>query len=192
MTEFQCHSCHARVAGYDTIHFGSIEAGYRDLCSRCFNEQVAAIGQFEFEHVSFEPVDMSDAAGARRRFHFLVRHLGDRVALEAFEVQDGERGGYEFQIIDDAEVDLFELMARLAQRMRRALALRHLADDGGRLSIADTTVRGRVSCDPDADYRVPVLVIDGREVSWDQLGQMLMTFEGWQFKLEIKDPSEEV
>jgi hypothetical protein len=27
-----------------------------------------------------------------------------------------------------------------------------------------------------------MLVIDGREVSWEQFGQMLMTFEGWQFK----------
>lgn len=37
-----------------------------------------------------------------------------------------------------------------------------------------------------------MLVIDGREVNWEQFGQMLMTFEGWQFKFAIKDPSEEV
>ena len=193
MTEIQCHTCHARVAGYDAIHFGSIETGYRDLCSRCFNEEVARRGQLTFEHVGFEPVDMSDAAGVKHRFHFLLRHLGDRVALEAFEVQGGERGGYELQILDDAEVDLFELMARLVERMRRALALRHLVDDGLTLSIADMSVRGRVSCDPESEgYRVPILVIDGREVSLEQFGQMLMTFEGWQFKLEIKDRSEEV
>lgn len=155
MTEIQCHTCHACVAGYATIHFGSIETGYRDLCSRCFNEEVARRGQLKFEHAGFEPVDMSDAGGVERRFHFLVRHLGDRMALEAFEVHDGERGGYEFQILDDAEVDLFELMARLVERMRRALALRHLADDGLRLSIADMTVRGRVSCDLDSDHRTP-------------------------------------
>jgi len=156
------------------------------------NEEVARSGQLAFEHVGFEPVDMSDAAGVKRRFHFLLRHLGDRVALEAFEVQGGERGGCEFQILDDAEVDLFELMARLVERMRRALALRHLVDDGPHLSIADMVVRGRVSCDPESEDRIPVLVIDGREVSWAQFGQVLMAFEGWQFKLEIKDPSEEV
>jgi hypothetical protein len=37
-----------------------------------------------------------------------------------------------------------------------------------------------------------MLVIDGRQVTWEQFGRMLMTFEGWQFKLEIKDPTEEV
>jgi len=156
MTEVQCHTCHTRVAGYDTIHFGSIETGYRDLCSRCFNEEVARSGQLAFEHIGFEPVDMSDAAGVKRQFHFLLRHLGDRVALEAFEVQGGERGGYAFQVLDDVEVDLFELVAPLIERMRRALALRHL-DDGPHRSIADMTVRGMVSCDPDADDRVPVL-----------------------------------
>jgi hypothetical protein len=192
MTQVQCHTCHACVASYDVIHFGSMETGYRDLCSRCFNEDVARTGQIELEQVGFEPIDMSDAAGVKRRFHFLLLHLGDRVTLEAFEVQDGERGGYEFQILGDAQADLFDLMARLLERMRRALSLRHLADDGQRCSIADMTVRGRISCDLESDNRVPMLVIDGREVNWEQFGQMLMTFEGWQFKFAIKDPSEEV
>jgi hypothetical protein len=34
-------------------------------------------------------------------------------------------------------------------------------------------------------------MIDAREVSWDEFGRMLMTFEGWQFKLEIIEPDEE-
>ncbi|MCB4862957.1 hypothetical protein K7W03_25575 [Sphingobium sp. PNB] len=182
MTQVQCHACHARVASYDLIHFGSMETGYRDLCSRCFNAEVARTGQIELEQVGFQPIDMSDAAGVKRRFHFLLLHLGDRVTLEAFEVQDSERRGYEFQILDDAQADLFELMARLVERMRRALSLRHLVDDGQRCSIADMTVRGRIGCDLESDDRVPMLVIDGREVSWEQFGQMLMTFEGWQFK----------
>jgi hypothetical protein len=192
MTQIRCHTCYARVASYDVIHFGPMETGYRDLCSRCFNEEVACTGQFEFEQVGFQPIDMSDAVGVKRRFHFLLLHLGDRVTLEAFEVQDGERGGYEFQILDDAQADPFDLMARLVERIRRALSLRHLVDDGLQCSIADMAVRGRISCDLEAVDRVPMLVIDGRQVSWEQFGQMLMTFEGWQFKLEIKDPGEEV
>lgn len=192
MTQVQCHTCHARVASYEAIHFGSMEMGYRDLCSRCFNEEVARTGQIKLEQVGFQPIDMSDAAGVKRRFHFLLLHLGDRVTLEAFEVQDGERGGYAFQILDDPQADLFELVARLVARMRRALSQRHLMDDGQRCSIADMTVRGRIGCDLESDDRAPMLVIDGREVSWEQFGQMLMAFEGWQFKLEIKDPSVEV
>jgi len=39
---------------------------------------------------------------------------------------------------------------------------------------------------------VPLLIIDGREITWDELGRMLMSFEGWQFKLTIADKSEEL
>jgi hypothetical protein len=39
---------------------------------------------------------------------------------------------------------------------------------------------------------VPLVVVDGREITWEEFGRMLMTFEGWQFKLEIRDISEEL
>ena len=40
--------------------------------------------------------------------------------------------------------------------------------------------------------RVSLLPIDGRGIPWDQSGRMLTSFEGWQFKLEIHDNSEEI
>ena len=54
-------------------------------------------------------------------------------------------------------------------------------------------VRGLVSSDPDRDFgdRVPMLVIDGEPISWERFGQMLMTYEGFSFKLEVYDNSEE-
>jgi hypothetical protein len=53
-------------------------------------------------------------------------------------------------------------------------------------------LRGTIDSDPDQDHRVPMLVIDGRELSWDDFGRMVATFGGWQFKLEFRDRSEEV
>ncbi len=53
-------------------------------------------------------------------------------------------------------------------------------------------LRGTVDSDPDQDHRVPMIVIDGREISWDELGRMVAAFEGWQSKLEFRDRSEEV
>jgi hypothetical protein len=37
-----------------------------------------------------------------------------------------------------------------------------------------------------------MLTIDGQEISWDEFGRMLTTFEGWQFRMEVADRSEEV
>jgi len=39
---------------------------------------------------------------------------------------------------------------------------------------------------------MPLLVIDGREVSWQEFGRMLMAFEGRQFRMVISDLSEEI
>lgn len=51
---------------------------------------------------------------------------------------------------------------------------------------------GAVAADPDEDHRVPMVVIDGREISWDELGRRVAAFEGSQFKLEFPDRSDEV
>jgi hypothetical protein len=56
----------------------------------------------------------------------------------------------------------------------------------------DTCRQLRITWDDEQDGRVPLLVIDGREISWEQFGRMFMSFEGWQFKLEIRDRSEEI
>lgn len=37
-----------------------------------------------------------------------------------------------------------------------------------------------------------MLIIDGKDITWDEFGQMFMSYEGWQFKLEIRDKSEEL
>ena len=192
MSDVVCQACRVRVAGYDANHYGSVDTGRLDLCSRCFNEAVARRQGLDFEHVGFQPVDLTDAAGAEHRFHFRLRLLEDRVSLDAFELIDGAPGGYEFQALDDAGADLFVLLGRLIKRIRAALAVRHLEKQDGRLSIADFIVRGRIAYDFRTDGRTPMLVIDGREVTWEQFGGMLMMFEGWQFKLEIRDLSEEV
>ena len=70
--------------------------------------------------------------------------------------------------------------------------IRCRADGRYGLQIADQTVRGRIEGDSGAERAPVVVVVDGREISWGDFGQMLMTFEGWQFKLEICDISEEL
>ena len=85
------------------------------------------------------------------------------------------------------------LLGRLIQRIRKALSVKHIAnDDRHGLQIADQTVRGRIEGDYSGADHTPIVVVDGREISWDEFGRMLMTFEGWQFKLEIRDISEEL
>src|SRR5262249_51077225 len=104
---YTCDTCRQPIAVCDGISYGSIEHGYRQLCSRCFNEEIARTDRIDFQHVDFQPLEMSDAAGQRHEFHFRVHLLGDRVALDAFELRDDEPGGYYFQALGDPHGDLF-------------------------------------------------------------------------------------
>ena len=57
--------------------------------------------------------------------------------------------------------------------------------------ISDSNVvRGRIEWDDDTGGEIPLLIIDGNPITWKQLGRMLMTYEGFNFKLEIFDPFE--
>jgi hypothetical protein len=189
-----CDSCAHLTPSYDIVNYGSIEGGYKHLCSQCFNKEVAeAAGLTEFENAKFEPVGLTDAAGELHEFHFRTHLFGPGVALDAFELRDGNPAGYQFQIIGDPEEDLLALLGRLIEKMRRSLSAKHLTKSEHGLQISEErAVRGRIAWDDAHDGRLPLLVIDGREIDWEEFGQMLMTFEGWQFKLIIADKSEEL
>ena len=192
--ETRCDSCTRITPSYDIVNYGSIEGGYRHLCSQCFNKEVAeTAGLTGFENAKFEPVGLVDSTGEVHEFHFRTRLFGTGVALDAFELCDGHPAGYKFQIIGDPEEDLLVLLGRLIEKMRRALSTKHLTNGEHGLQIADQrVVRGRIEWDDARNGRVPLLVIDGREIDWDEFGRMLMSFEGWQFKLSIADKSEEL
>jgi hypothetical protein len=190
----RCDTCTRITPSYDTISYGSIEGGSRHLCSQCFNKEVAEMdGLTGFENAKFEPVRLVDSTGEVHEFHFRTYLFGTGVSLDAFELRDGHPSGYRFQIIGDPEGDLLVLLGRLIEKMRRALSTKHLTHDEHGLQISDEQiVRGRFGWDDTRDGRVPLLIIDGREIDWDEFGRMLMTYEGWQFKLIIADKSEEL
>ena len=188
-----CEACGTAVPAYDVVNYGSIEQGYRELCSRCFNAEVAsALGLERFENVRLHPVAMTDCAGERHEFHFRMRLLGSMVALDAFELKAGAPGGYQFQMLGKPDDEPLSLLGHLMERMRRSLSVKHLVRSEHGTQIADRTVCGRIEWDGSEDGRIPLLVIDGQDVSWNEFGRMLMSFEGWQFRVAIRDRSEEV
>jgi hypothetical protein len=192
-SSINCEGCGKATPAYDVVSYGSIDGGYRQLCSHCYNAEIARAGGLaHFDNVRFDPVVMTDGAGQAHAFHFRARLLGDKVALDAFEIRDDLPAGYQFQMLGDVEDDLLALLGRLIERMRRRLSVRDLEQTDLGLQIAGQSVRGHIEWDDDTDGLLPLLIIDGQEVSCEQFGRMLMSFEGWQFRLEIRDRSEDV
>jgi hypothetical protein len=150
-------------------------------------------GLDDFAEVKFEPIQLSDANGAVHEFRFRSLLFGDKLSLEAFDVTIEEQpSGYRFQILGDPLSDQFVLLGKLIEKMRRLLAVAHVREGDFGLQIVDEPVRGRIESDGGEHSLGPCVVIDGRRVEWGELGRMLMPFEGWQFKLEVRDPSEEI
>ncbi|MFT4438702.1 hypothetical protein [Caballeronia sp. 15715] len=194
MSVSRCAACGTNMPQYDTVNTVNEGRSARLLCTACFNRQMAHhAGIDNFGSIKFEPVHLNDANGVVHEFHFRTLLFRDKLSLESFEsTSDDKPSGYCFQIIGDPLADQFVLLGTLIEKMRRSLAVVHIRDTDLGLQIIDDTVRGRIESDGSEDSRMPCVVIDGRRVEWDELGHMLMMFEGWQFKLEVRDPSDEV
>lgn len=188
-----CEACGGATPDYDVVHYGSSEGGERLLCTSCFNMEVAArTGLTYFDNVRLEPIAVSDCDGIAHLFHFRARLLGNLLSLEAFELHDDVPSGYQLQLIGAPDEELFAMVGRMVEKIRRALAVKHITTGSYGLEIVDYCVKGRIEPDDLNDGFQPVIIIDGRPVQWDELGRMLMGFEGWQIKLELFDPSDEV
>ena len=192
--QIRCARCGQVTPSYEIVNYGSMEHGYREICLGCLNTEMAEVMGLEgFDHANFEPVGLTDCAGEVHEFHFRTNLFGPGVAIDAFELRNGLPSGYQFQIIGNPEDDLLGLLGQLVQKIRRGLSTKHIVDSQHGLQIADhRVVRGKIEWDDAHNGRMPLLIIDGREVTWDELGRMLMSFEGWQFKLTVADKSEEL
>jgi hypothetical protein len=95
--QIRCGGCGQLVPGYDVINYGAMDQGYKELCGRCFNSEVAKLNDLDgFESLVFHPVVLADSAGRLHEFHFRSLLLGDIFALEALEIRDGSPAGYQF------------------------------------------------------------------------------------------------
>ncbi len=191
-----CEQCNCEVKPFEGVHL-TLEDGSVFLCSKCYNQRAAEYAGVDFTHVSFEPVTCADVDGRDHVFHFTTHLFGDRVSMEAVEeMADGDVEGYRFCLIGEVEggvPNLFKMLGQLIARVKRGLGRKHIeAGHYGSDQITDEgVVRGRITSDIKTGSSLPILVIDGHKISWHEFGKMVMTYEGFNFKLDIFDRSEE-
>ena len=193
----RCEFCGDLVPCYSTIYV-SVDKEYHCSCLKCYNSRMAEYSDIDFEHVELDPMILKDFENVDHKFHFTVRHLGDRIGIEAFEIKEGHRGGYEFSYIGDINDEIFNLLGKLVERMLNGLHQKHIewSDTTNSWQITeDNVVRAKIDSDVESDDyygHPPLIVIDGKEIKWEDFGRMLMTYEGFNFKLEIFDRSDEM
>ena len=183
----RCGLCGKILRPYDSISV----AGVGERCSRCFNEESADRLGIDFDNTPIAPIVVTDVDGVRHRFEIRSMLVGTGHAMYAREVR--KRGGYRFAILGDFETDARDLFKLLCERIRQGLSVRHVqeTEDGWQLTQAHR-LSGVIEWDPETEGVRPLLIVDGRTFTWDQIGRMLMTFEGFTLNAIVEDSIEVV
>jgi len=122
--------------------------------------------------------------GKERKFKITFHEIGLGYIVDALEV--GKYEGYQFSAFDSMSPYL--ALGKLRDKMGKMLSSRHLIKREGRWSMLHDTLIGRISYD---DGKA-VFVVDGIPLSLDELGKIASSHEGWQFRLQIVDRTEDV
>jgi len=105
---------------------------------------------------------------------------------------DEERIGYKFEVLGSHDCNQEDLILELYEKIKRGLSMKYLEHGELGKQIKDMSVVGRIEWDDEYEGQIPELCIDGERITWYEFGKMLMTFEGWQFQLNIFDRTDEV
>jgi len=168
----------------------------RTRCSTCANRALATHSGWDFDPTTFEPVTLHDRAGRPRTFHFRSHIVGTGHHMRAFEIVDDEPGGHQFEVLDEFEVEAQALHDQLLEKIGRGLARKNLEHHelGPHIPVHRPIV-GRIEWDEAAEdelgVKVPAVIIDGQRYSWLDFGHMWMTYEGFHFRLEMIDKTDE-
>jgi len=184
-----CSACGKPIGSFEVIHV----AGEGPRCYPCFNRETADRLGIAFDEPQFKPIVLEDADGTPHTFKFRSMLVPTGHEIEALEIIEDASAGYRFAVLGDFEADAWELFQLLYTKMRREIATRHVhrTEFGWQLT-SDQPLVGRIEWDPDSDARLPLVVIDGKAFTWEQVGHMLITFEGFTIEARIKDTIEVV
>ena len=122
-----------------------------------------------------------DFAGRTRMFTVKLDELPWGYGLWAIEDVEGD-DGYQFRAF--SPVDPFHALGQLRAKIPKLLLVRHLVKQDGRWSLTHDRLRGCVSSGG--------IVVDGNFLTFDELAELIQTYEGFQFDLKIADSSDKL
>lgn len=188
MTENNCERCGSKFLPYEKIiHLQNNPVEI--ICSECFNAEAAMLINIDLEELNEKTIEVSGKGKKKHLFYICRTVLPMGILLEAIEIQGEEQKGYKIQVRGDVDCNQKELYDKLIKKIKKALSKKYIrfektAYTSGNF-IKDDKVVGRIEGDEKYDDRVPMLVIDGKDYTWEEFGKMLMTFEGFDFKMKI-------
>lgn len=185
MSSAGCDDCGA----YDASH---TLTGVGTFCGRCADLRIAELTGWP---TLPEPPPPLAITGPDRRQHILRYRLWRAptgISVDLIEDKPGDQEGYEFSVLGAHDADMATLIDQVTSQAITEINNPCLSRNPHthQTVTTDDKVRGRVSFDPDGGpCRV---VIDGLAMDWDELLQLLASYEGWRFQLTLTDRCEDL
>jgi len=181
----RCGLCGKRLQPDDAITVTDVG----DRCHSCFNKEVADRLDLQWDGAVIRPVTVTDVGGVQHRFQIRSMLVPTGHRLQAREVVRGDAtAGYRFEVLGDLDADPQDLLEHLRKRIREGLSVRHVEQTAhGWQLTAPHRLSGVIEWDADTDDGLPRLIVDGRSFTWNDVGRMLMTFEGFTLDATVED-----
>ena len=164
-----------------------MEESYLFLCANCFNALMAEELDIDVEQL-IESFSLKDYQGISRIFYVerLIHATG--IYLEA---RENKELGYKFAVHGELNCNQQLLLNKLIEKTQKGIGKQQVETKvfpNGQIynSIINDQIIGLIECDEISDD-TPLVMIDGKPFTWEEVGRMLMTYEGFQVKIVMFD-----
>lgn len=166
------------------------------LCDRCADAREARITGYPELPDPPSPVTVRGPDNRHHALSFRVWRAppGIEVALEETGVPGGD-AGYHFAVLGAHDADVDALAQAVTERAEQEIARQQLEPNPHRSGwlLRGDHLAGRLLWNENRGYGGPYdVVIDGRTLTWEELGQALESYEGWRLRLVLEDPCDDL
>lgn len=162
------------------------------LCNDCYNKMMSDELNVNLEQV-IESFTLVDGRGISRTFYVERRVYPIGFYFEAVE---NIEFGYKFAVHGELEGSQQEMISRLIEKTRKGIAEQYIETDvfsGGQAyqNMKNDQIVGVIEYNEASDDE-PLVIIDGKPYTWEEVGKMVTAFEGFQIKLKMYDITDDV
>ncbi|WP_053360953.1 hypothetical protein [Bacillus sp. FJAT-27251] len=184
----RCERCDSREAN---IHF-DLEGTSLYICHDCYSEIMAEEMDVQLEEVA-QSFSVKDFQGVERTFHVERRIHPNGIYMEAAESIEL---GYKFAVDGELDCNQQDLLQKLMKKARKGTGLQQVEakvypDGRAYNTMIHDQITGFLEYDQTSED-TPLVIIDGKPYTWEEVGKMLTTYEGFQIKIKTYEPSDDV
>jgi hypothetical protein len=166
------------------------------LCDRCADRRNAHVTGYPELPDPPESIVLTGVDGPIT-LRFRLWRVSTGVEMELKDASLEPRQGFYVAVLGSHDADIADLEAYLIRTAKEQLGTRYLTPSTHRagwiLGEEHDELRGWLVWHEGTGVGTPYdVVVDGKTLSWEELGQALEAYEGWRFILRLEDPCDDV